>query len=127
MAQRALNADGLQRSAGCEESLDPDDGVELEKRDSHCRVVQVDGTSFDLSSLLGRKRVEVDLQADCERCSRTDAGTDAAERGSFNRTMEFQRVSPEGLIAERIESKRLPAVRHFVHGIRQNVLIRCLL
>jgi hypothetical protein len=69
--------------------------------------VEIDLARFDRSGDFWRDRGRVDLEANGERGLRADAGPHAAVRRPLDRPVQLERVSPERLIAERLEPKHL--------------------
>ena len=91
-----------------EEATDADDRVQLEERERHLRVVQVDFPSLDRRRDALRDPSCIDLEPDRERRLRADPRSDAAVLAPGNRAVQLQRAAPERLVAEAVEAKNLP-------------------
>ena len=91
-----------------EEATDADDRVQLEERERHLRVVQVDFPSLDRRRDALRDPSCIDLEPDRERRLRADPRSDSAVLAPGNRAVQLQRAAPERLVAEAVEAKNLP-------------------
>ena len=89
--------------------LDPDDRIELEERQRHGGVIEVDFAEPDvLLDVLGYC-VDVDLETDGERGRGTDAAAHATVLVACDGHVQSQGVGPPGLVAERLVAEDLAA------------------
>ena len=97
-----------QPATAVEEALDADDGIQLQQRQRHRRVVQVDLAGLDRGRRLLRDRRRVDLEPGGQRGFRAEARADAAVLRAGDRAMQLQRVAPERLVSERVVAEDVP-------------------
>ncbi len=68
--------------------------------------------------------IHIDLQAQGKSIRRTQSWTDSAVRRAFDRLMEFQRVSPESLVAESIEAEDLSSLPYQLDRVGGSRIVR---
>jgi hypothetical protein len=116
VAERALNAHRLHWSArgrgvaALEEGRHAHDRVEPEQRNGRSGVVQVDGAVLDPVHDGSRQGVHVDLQTELQGGRRAHAVTEATVGRADDRLVQLDRIAPEHLVAEGVETKRLASL-----------------
>ena len=117
VAQSTLNAHrGEGRSVVGEEAGQPDHGVGLQQDERARRVGEIDLASPERPGHIGGNCVDIDLEAQLERCFRTDAGTHAAIRLAGDCLVELQLAAPEILASERVKAENLPSFVQVASG-----------
>ncbi len=111
MAQRTGDPHRGQTSPAAEETLDADNGVQLQQGKRHLWVVEVDLPGPDRGSGRLRDRRSVDLEADRQGGLRADTGTDATVLLAGYRTMKLQCAAPERLITKGVVTEDAPPSR----------------
>ena len=109
MAERALDANGLQRPVVVEEAGHTDDHVKFKQGQRRPGVIKIDGAVFQIPRQGFWKCISIYSQANGKGRVWTYPRPDAPVVGPGNRLMEFQGVAPKGLIAERVKPKDSPA------------------
>src|SRR5204862_2439387 len=94
--------DALEFAGVVESAFDADDGVATQQQGSDGRRLQVDLSGIECSDYGRRQRISIDLDAHAER------GGGIERRDNL---VHPQHVGPELLVAERVETKDLPAVQ----------------
>src|SRR5579864_3686873 len=113
MAQRALSSHSAQRrSARVENSGHPDDGVQLQQRKRSARVIEVDLALLQALDQGIRKRIDVDLQANCEGRFGAYARSHPSVAASLNCLVQLDGIAPKSLITESIVAEDPPASVH---------------
>ena len=79
-------------------------------------IVEIDFVCLDLSSKIGRHRLGINFQAECERLLGADALANAAKFFAGDGFMQPELAAPEIFRAERVEAKNLLAL--FEHSRR---------
>src|SRR4029078_8028531 len=70
-----------------------------------------------------RHGIDVDLEAELERRLRAQPRTDTAVRLAGDRTMQAERVAPESLVAERVETEDPATAQDFHEAVREVALL----
>jgi len=83
------------------------------------KIVEIHAPVLQLRDQRLRQRVCIDFQTNGESSRGAYARTNAAEIRTFNRAMQLQRIAPEDLIAECIETKSLLALVE--HALRVRI------
>jgi hypothetical protein len=109
VAQRALNADGAERSIALEEAGQTEDRVQLQQRERVLRIVEVQRAVDNPIEHFRWERLSIHLEPELQRHPRGQAGPDAAEPFALDGLMEPKRPSPERLVAKRIEPEDSPS------------------
>jgi hypothetical protein len=125
MAQRALDADRLQRGIALEEAGESDHGVRLEKRERAGGTVEVEPAGVQ-RTVRAVQRIGIDLQPQGERGTRRDAGAHPAEGAAFDRPVQPERVAPEGFVAEGVEAERGAALIEKRFPVRRHLRVEAL-
>src|SRR5215831_3419459 len=112
MAKCALDSDRLQPSGRIEEAGESHHCVQLQKRNSDGRIVKIYFAVQQLLEQIVRQRIDVHFQAHRERGTGAHARTHSAQAGAFDRLLKLERVAPEALVAERVESEDLASLAH---------------
>ena len=124
MAKRTLNPYRLEAVIRVEEPCDTDHRIELQERESDCRVIKVHLTLLELFDERCGERIDIDFQADGQRGLWAQAGTDTSKFCSLDRLMEFKRISPESLVVEGGESKHLPTLIKQINCVVEICFVR---
>src|SRR5579859_872272 len=120
MTKGTLNPNAPQSSLLIEKSSHSHNRVQLEQRKCRRRAIQIDLSLLQGGYEAGRKCVHIDFQAHREGRCRAHTRPDTTEFHSLNGLVKFQRVTPEGLIAESIEAKSFLPFLHHPFRVIQN-------
>ena len=118
MAERARDADRTQLATVVKESPDSDDRIELEQRKRGCRAGEVDAVIEDVRLKLRWQCVDVHLETERQGPLGAQARSDSAIAAAGDRSVQAQRVTPEGLIAKRVEPEDFPSAVQYLLSTR---------
>src|SRR5579863_6388759 len=107
VTERALYAERLQCAGRIKNSGNAEHRVQFEERKRYRRVVEIDLPLQEPLQQAGRQRIGVHFQANSESGLRTHSGAHSSEPSAFDGQVKFERVAPEGLIAEGVKTERL--------------------
>src|SRR5579864_9262969 len=110
MAEGALDSDGAKSSLRIDEAGQAHNRVQLEEGYGRCGILEIHFPEFQCRDEVGGKRVDVHLEANGERGSRTYSWAYAAKLCAFDGLMELESVAPEGFVAECVETESLLAL-----------------
>src|SRR5580765_324361 len=120
MAEGALDSDRAERAVRIEKTGQTNNRVQLEQGESRGGVLEIDSPKFQCRDQVGRQRVYVHFEADGQRSGRAYTRPYAAKLCAFDGLVEVKRVTPEGFIAECVETKSLPALIGQLLGVFTN-------
>jgi hypothetical protein len=83
--------------------------VEFEQCECDTCIIEIHPAGAQVTLQRIWQRIHVHFQADPQSRLWTDTTTDAAKTGSLDRAMQLQRATPEGFVAERVESEYEPS------------------
>jgi hypothetical protein len=102
-----LNSNRSERALLVEKSGHADDAIESEQRESDGDVIEVHFPSAEPPHEVSRQGVNIDLQPHGERGPGTYPWADSTETFALDRFMKSERIAPERLVSEGVESEGL--------------------
>jgi hypothetical protein len=105
VTKSALNAHRLKLAGSIEASGYADDGIQFQKRDRHRRIVEVDCSLCDLLANACGDGIDINLQSDRKCSRRAHTWSYSTQTSASDRLVQLQCASPEGLVAEGVETK----------------------
>jgi len=124
MAQRTLDARGLQRSLLVENSGNANNRIQLQQRQRRGGIIEIALTFLQRLHKRRRKRIDIHFQPHRQRRCGTNSGTHTAKLCPFDRLMQMNRIASKRFIAERIKAKNFPATIGQAFRVIVSIVIR---
>src|SRR5580765_4172977 len=109
MADGALDSHRSQASGMVKESGETHDSVQLQQRDGHRRILEIDLSCLESTDKGLWQRILIHFQSHREGGLRTNAGPHPSKLFSFDCLMNLERTAPIVLVSERVVTKCVAA------------------